>query len=582
MKGSDGVVAQHPVDDQITVYVNAGAMCDPALAAVVLNAFNETLAQLDNTGRVRVVPGGSRGFGALEPTVAIEPAGIFYCGVTAADVPEIVERTLFGGQVIERLCYQEPETHRALPRYRDLPFYRKQVRIVLRNCGVIDPERIEAYFAEDGYQGLGRALQMTPDEVIQTVQESGLRGRGGAGFNTGLKWEFARRSKARPKYVICNADEGDPGAFMDRSILEGDPHSVIEGMIIAGYAIGAAEGYIYCRAEYPLAIARLKTAIAQARAYGLLGENILGSSFSFDLHLKEGAGAFVCGEEMALIASVEGRRGEPRPKPPFPAVAGLWQRPTVVNNVKSYALVSQILLKGADWFRSIGTPKSPGTVVFALTGQIKNTGLIEVPMGITLREIIYDVGGGIPKKKRFKAVQTGGPLGGCLPDEALDTPVDFDSLTAAGATMGSGGMIVVDESTCMVEFAKYFLTFATAESCGKCVPCRIGGQRLLEVLTRITEGAGTPRDLEKSSASPATCARPRCAPWASSRRGRACRRCGSSAPNTRRTCTTSSVRRACARDCMSCTSWRINARAAAYAGKPVRKKRSAATAKHHM
>ncbi|MCX7708032.1 MAG: 4Fe-4S binding protein [Anaerolineae bacterium] len=452
---------------------------------------------MNGQGNARVVSGGSRGFGVLEPTVVIEPVGVLYCNVTAADVPEIVEQTVLGGRVIERLCYQEPETHRALPSYRDLPFYRKQVRIVLRNCGVIDPERIEAYFAADGYQGLGKALQMTPDEVIQTVQESGLRGRGGAGFNTGMKWEFARRSRARPKYVICNADEGDPGAFMDRSILEGDPHSVIEGMIIAGYAVGAAEGYIYCRAEYPLAIARLKTAIAQAREYGLLGDNILGSGFSFDLRLKEGAGAFVCGEEMALIASIEGRRGEPRPKPPFPAVSGLWNRPTVVNNVKSYALVSRILLKGADWFRAIGTRQSPGTAVFALTGQIKNTGLIEVPMGITLREIIYDVGGGIPKKRQFKAVQTGGPLGGCLPASALDTPVDFDSLTEAGATMGSGGMIVVDERTCMVEFAKYFLTFATAESCGKCVPCRIGGQRLLEVLTRISSGAGTPRDLDE-------------------------------------------------------------------------------------
>ncbi len=384
-----------------------------------------------------------------------------------------------------------------VPLLTDLPFYSKQQRIVLSNCGIIDPERIEAYLARDGYQALGKALGMTSDDVIRTIMDAGLRGRGGAGFSTGLKWEFARRSKATPKYVICNADEGDPGAFMDRSILEGDPHSVIEGMIIAGYAIGAAEGYIYCRAEYPLAIARLKLAIAQAREYGLLGENILGSGFSFDLHLKEGAGAFVCGEEMALIASVEGRRGEPRPKPPFPAVSGLWNRPTVVNNVKSYALTPRIILKGADWFAGIGTPKSPGTAVFALTGKIRNTGLLEVPMGITLREIIFDIGGGIPRKKQFKAVQTGGPLGGCLPASALDTPVDFDSLTAAGATMGSGGMIVVDEDTCMVEFAKYFLTFATAESCGKCVPCRIGGQRLLEVLTRITSGAGTSRDLDE-------------------------------------------------------------------------------------
>ena len=385
----------------------------------------------------------------------------------------------------------------AAPSYKDLPVYSKQIRVALRNCGVINPERIEDYITRDGYRALAKALtEMTPDDVIREMKDSGLRGRGGAGFLTGLKWEFCRKSQATPKYVICNADEGDPGAFMDRSILEGDPHSVMEGMTIAGYAIGAREGYIYCRAEYPLAIDHLKTAIAQAHEYGLLGENILGTDFAFDLYVKEGAGAFVCGEETALMASIEGRRGEPRPRPPFPAVAGLWNKPSNVNNVKSYAMSPQIILHGAEWFSKIGAPKSPGTAIFALTGKIQNAGLIEVPMGIPLGEIIFDVGGGVSKGKRFKAVQTGGPLGGCLPASALNTPVDFDALTAAGATMGSGGMIVVDEDTCMVEFARYFLTFASAESCGKCVPCRIGGQRLLETLTRVTEGKGTHEDIE--------------------------------------------------------------------------------------
>jgi len=382
--------------------------------------------------------------------------------------------------------------------YTELPFYRKQIRIALKNCGIVDPKNIDEYIARDGYQALGMSItELSPDDVISIMKDSGLRGRGGAGFSTGIKWEFCRRSRNTPKFVICNADEGDPGAFMDRSILEGDPHSVIEGMAIAAYAIGAEIGYVYCRAEYPLAITHLKNAISQAMEYGLLGENILGSEFTFHLHIKEGAGAFVCGEETALIASIEGRRGEPRPRPPFPAVSGLWQKPSNVNNVKSYAIAPQIILKGADWFNSIGSTKSPGTAIFALTGNINRTGLIEVPMGIPLREIIYDIGGGIPNGKQFKAVQTGGPLGGCLPESALDTPVDFDSLVDAGATMGSGGMIVVDEDTCMVEFARYFLTFASAESCGKCVPCRIGGQRLLETLTRITEGKGTQQDLDE-------------------------------------------------------------------------------------
>ena len=433
----------------------------------------------------------------MGPVMMIYPEGILYCQVQGSDVPEVVEETLFKGRTIQRLAYQEPIQHKALPLYHDIPFYGKQIRIALRNCGLINPESIDEYIARDGYAALGKVLNsMSPEDVLREMKDSGLRGRGGAGFLTGLKWEFARRSQNFPKYVICNADEGDPGAFMDRSILEGDPHSVMEGMTIAAYAIGASEGYIYCRAEYPLAIARLKTAIAQAKEYGLLGENILGSSFNFELKVKEGAGAFVCGEETALMASIEGKRGEPRPRPPFPAVAGLWAKPSNVNNVKSYAMSPQILLKGAAWFKGIGPEKSPGTAIFALTGKINNTGLIEVPMGIPLGEIIFDVGGGIPKGKPFKAVQTGGPLGGCLPASALNTPVDFDALTAAGATMGSGGMIVVDDDTCMVEFAKYFLQFATAESCGKCVPCRVGGMRLLETLTRITEGKGTRADLD--------------------------------------------------------------------------------------
>ena len=384
-----------------------------------------------------------------------------------------------------------------IPLYSDLPFYSKQLRITMRNCGIIDPERIEEYIARDGYAALAKVLDsMMPEEVFEEVKLSRLRGRGGAGFLTGLKWEFTARAAGDVKYVVCNADEGDPGAFMDRSIIEGDPHSLLEGMIICGYTIGAQEGYIYCRAEYPLAIERLELAIAQAEEYGLLGDGILGTNFSFHLRVKEGAGAFVCGEETALLASIEGRRGEPRPRPPYPSIVGLWGKPTNLNNVKSYATIPQIILNGSEWFARIGSPRSPGTAIFALTGKVNNTGLVEVPMGITLGEIVFDIGGGIPDGKRLKAVQTGGPLGGCIPVEHLNVRVDFDSLKDVGAVMGSGGMIVVDEDTCMVEFAKFFLTFATAESCGKCVPCRLGGKRMLEVLTRITEGQGRLEDLE--------------------------------------------------------------------------------------
>ncbi|HHX41139.1 MAG TPA: NADH-quinone oxidoreductase subunit NuoF, partial [Armatimonadetes bacterium] len=459
------------------------------------------LAEISRRGlgdEIRVVRTGCRGFCSFGPVAVIYPDGIFYCHVGVKDVPEIVEETLIKGRLVERLLYQEPETQRRLPRYEEIPFYGKQVRIALRNCGVINPTVIEEYIARGGYEALGRALtQMTPEEVIDAIKHSGLRGRGGAGFPTGLKWEFTRKAAGHPKYLICNADEGDPGAFMDRSILEGDPHSIVEGMTVAAYAIGAQEGDLYCRAEYPLAVERVKLAIAQAKEYGLLGENILGTGFAFDLHIKEGAGAFVCGEETALIASIEGRRGEPRPRPPFPAVSGLWGKPTNINNVETWANIPPILTQGPEWFASIGTEKSKGTKVFALSGRVNNVGLVEVPMGISLGDIVYDIGGGIPRGRKLKAVQTGGPLGGCIPASLLNTPIDYDSLTAAGATMGSGGMIVVDEDTCMVELAKFFLTFAAAESCGQCTPCRVGGKQLLDVLTRITEGQGTEADLDR-------------------------------------------------------------------------------------
>jgi NADH:ubiquinone oxidoreductase subunit F (NADH-binding) len=383
-----------------------------------------------------------------------------------------------------------------VPHYKDIPFYSKQHRIVLRNCGYINPDHIEEYIARDGYQALAKALtQMTPEEVLEEVKRSGLRGRGGAGFPTGLKWEFARKAAGDKKYIICNADEGDPGAFMDRSVLEGDPHAVIEGMLLGAYAIGADEGYIYCRAEYPLAIKRLKNAIKQAEEYGLLGDNIMNTGFSFHLHIKEGAGAFVCGEETALMASIEGKRGMPRPRPPFPAQAGLWGKPTNINNVETWANVPQIILNGADWYSSIGTESSKGTKVFALTGKVKNTGLIEVPMGITIREIVFELGGGILGDKEFKAVQIGGPSGGCLTKDHLDLPVDYESLTGAGAIMGSGGLVVMDEDTCMVDVAKFFLEFTQRESCGKCVPCREGTKQMLLLLEKITNGEGTMEDL---------------------------------------------------------------------------------------
>ena len=455
---------------------------------------------------------GCIGMCSREPLVDIDrrAAGRITYGPVRPDmVPRLIEEHVIGGRVVREWAVGRlpaetsppqppPPDHDAVPRYEELPFYSKQQRIALRNCGLIDPEEIREAIARDGYTALARVLkEMTPRRVLAEMKASGLRGRGGAGFPTGLKWEFTSLSKGEPKYVVCNADEGDPGAFMDRSIIEGDPHSLIEGMAIAAYAIGAAQGTIYCRAEYPLALKRLHTAIAQARDLGLLGEHILGTGFSFELEVKEGAGAFVCGEETALLASIEGRRGEPRPRPPFPAVAGLWGKPTTLNNVKSYALTPRIILNGAEWFAGIGSPKSPGTAIFALTGKVRRTGLVEVPMGIPLGEIIFDIGGGIAGGRRFKAVQTGGPLGGCIPAAHLNVKVDFDSLRDVGAVMGSGGMIVVDEETCMVEFAKFFLTFATAESCGKCIPCRAGGRRMLEVLSRICAGEGRREDLDR-------------------------------------------------------------------------------------
>ena len=428
----------------------------------------------------------------------VYPEGAFYSMVKPEDIPEIVSEHLLKGRIVTRLLYQETVQEDTVKSLNHTQFYAKQKRVALKNCGVIDPENINEYIGMDGYMALGKVLtEMTPDQVIQTIKDSGLRGRGGGGFPTGVKWSFAAAQPAGQKYVCCNADEGDPGAFMDRSVLEGDPHVVLEAMAIAGYAIGANQGYIYVRAEYPIAVKRLEIAIGQARENGLLGKNILGTGFDFDIELRLGAGAFVCGEETALMTSIEGHRGEPRPRPPFPAVKGLFERPTVLNNVETYANIPQIILKGADWFASMGTEKSKGTKVFALGGKIHNTGLVEVPMGTTLREIVEEIGGGIPNGKKFKAAQTGGPSGGCIPASLIDIPVDYDNLISIGSMMGSGGLIVMDEDTCMVDIAKFFLEFTVDESCGKCTPCRIGTKRLLEMLDKITKGKGTMEDLDK-------------------------------------------------------------------------------------
>ena len=448
---------------------------------------------------VKVVQTGCFGLCALGPIMVVYPEGAFYSKVTVDDVDEIVEEHLLKGRIVKRLLYDETVTeNEEIKSLNEVNFYKKQKRVALRNCGVIDPENIDEYIAFDGYKALGKVLtEMTPEQVIETIKASGLRGRGGAGFPTGMKWDFTAKAEGDQKYVACNADEGDPGAFMDRSVLEGDPHSVIEAMAIAAYAVGANQGFIYIRAEYPIAVERLNIAIKQAKEYGLLGNNIFGTDFSFDLELRLGAGAFVCGEETALLTSIEGKRGEPRPRPPFPAVKGLWMKPTLLNNVETYANICQIILNGADWFSSIGTEKSKGTKVFALGGKINNTGLVEIPMGTTLREIVEEIGGGCPNGKKFKAAQTGGPSGGCIPASLIDTPIDYDSLIAIGSMMGSGGLIVMDEDNCMVDIAKFFLEFTVDESCGKCTPCRIGTKRLYEILDKITKGQGTMEDLDK-------------------------------------------------------------------------------------
>ena len=483
-------------NDQRTVFICQGTGCVSGKSIEITEALAKAVKE-QGLGGINIDFTGCHGFCEQGPVAIIEPEGTFYTHVTIADVPEIVTSHLRDGKPVERLFYKDPATGQAITYYKDIKFYSKQQRIILRNCGHINPERIEDYFAKGGYEALKKVLkEMMPEQVIDSLKRSGLRGRGGAGFSTGQKWEFCRNAKGDQKYMICNADEGDPGAFMDRSTMEGDPHTVLEGMVIAAYAIGASEGYIYIRAEYPLAVKRVRLAIKQAEKAGYLGKNILGSNFSLNMHVKEGAGAFVCGEETALMASIEGKRGMPRSRPPFPATYGLWGKPTNINNVKSLATVPVIITRGADWYASIGTEKSKGTCVFALTGKIANSGLIEVPMGIKLREIIYEIGGGILGGKKFKAVQTGGPSGGCLPETYLDQSVDYESLTAAGSMMGSGGMVVMDEETCMVDVARYFLSFTQAESCGKCVPCRVGTKQMLDILERICRGEGKTEDIE--------------------------------------------------------------------------------------
>ncbi len=485
------------------VLICGGTGCTSSGSGEVLAKFEQELKAQGLENEIKLVTTGCFGLCALGPVVIVYPEGTFYSRVSPDDISEIVSEHLLKGRPVTRLVYNESDA----PKEDDTPvalsdtsFYKKQKRVALRNCGVIDPENIEEYIGTGGYQGLGKVLtEMTPEEVIDTVLASGLRGRGGAGFPTGQKWKLARTlvQDGGQKYVCCNADEGDPGAFMDRSILEGDPHALIEAMAIAGYAIGADQGYVYVRAEYPIAVQRLQVAIDQAKEYGLLGEDIFGTGFKFNLELRLGAGAFVCGEETALMTSIEGKRGEPRPRPPFPAVKGLYGRPTVLNNVETYANIPQIIVNGADWFASMGTEKSKGTKVFALGGKIHNTGLVEVPMGTTLREIIEEIGGGISNGKKFKAAQTGGPSGGCIPAHLIDTPIDYDNLLAIGSMMGSGGLIVMDEHNCMVDIAKFFLEFTVDESCGKCTPCRVGTKRLYEILDRITKGQGKLEDIDK-------------------------------------------------------------------------------------
>ena len=480
------------------VLVCGGTGCTSSNSPKIIENFEKEIKEKGLEEEVKVIRTGCFGLCALGPVVVVYPEGCFYSEVKPEDVSEIVEEHLLKGRIVQRLLYDETKTKDEVKPLKETDFYKKQKRVALRNCGVINPEDINEYIAYDGYQALAKCLtELTPEQVIQIVKDSGLRGRGGGGFPTGLKWSFTAANQADQKYVVCNADEGDPGAFMDRSVLEGDPHCIIEAMTICGYATGATEGYIYVRAEYPIAVKRLEIAIQQAKEMGLLGKDIFGSGFDFDLHVKLGAGAFVCGEETALMTSIEGNRGEPRPRPPYPAVKGLFGKPTTENNVETFANIPTIIREGAEYFASMGTEKSKGTKVFALGGKIKNTGLVEIPMGTTLREIIEEIGGGIPNGKKFKAAQTGGPSGGCIPMSLIDTPIDYDNLTAIGCMMGSGGLIVMDEDNCMVDIAKFFLNFTVDESCGKCTPCRVGTRRLLEMLDKITSGNGTLEDLDK-------------------------------------------------------------------------------------
>ena len=483
---------------KIRVLVCEGTGCVSSKAPEIRTALEKAAQELGLGGRVEVGFTGCHGFCQKGPIVVVEPEGIFYCRVSPKDAKDIAESHLVGGEPVKRLFYRHPVTKEVVPYYRDIMFYKKQQRVILRNCGKINPEKISDYEAHEGYQALRKAVTtMTPAQVVEEVRRSGLRGRGGAGFAAAIKWDVCRKQPGKVKYVICNADEGDPGAFMDRSLLEADPHIVLEGLSLLGFAIGARKGFIYCRAEYPLAVKRVRIALQQAREKGYLGEGILGSDFDFDIDVFEGAGAFVCGEETALIGSIEGSRGMPRSRPPFPAEKGLWGKPTVINNVKTLASVPVIINQGADWFASIGTENSKGTAVFALTGKIANSGLVEVPMGAPLSTIIYEIGGGIPNKKTFKAVQTGGPSGGCLPGSLLELPIDFDSLKEAGSMMGSGGLVVMDNDTCIVDVAHFFLSFTQSESCGKCVPCRVGTRHMVDLLDKIRKGKGTEEDLAK-------------------------------------------------------------------------------------
>lgn len=481
------------------VLVCGGTGCTSSNSAAIIEALEKEIEAKGLSDEIKVIRTGCFGLCALGPIMIVYPEGCFYSQVQVEDVPEIVEEHLLKGRMVKRLLYDETvHSGNTIKSLNETNFYKKQKRVALRNCGVIDPENIDEYIAYDGYQALAKCLsEYTPEQVIDIVKRSGLRGRGGGGFPTGRKWELAAMNKADQKYVVCNADEGDPGAFMDRSVLEGDPHCIVEAMAICGYAVGATEGYVYVRAEYPIAVRRLQKAIEDARGYGLLGKDLFGSGFDFDLHIRLGAGAFVCGEETALMTSIEGNRGEPRPRPPYPAVKGLFGKPTTENNVETFANIPQIILNGPEYFSSMGTEKSKGTKVFALGGKINNTGLVEIPMGTTLREIIEEIGGGIPNGKKFKAAQTGGPSGGCIPADLIDTPIDYDNLTAIGCMMGSGGLIVMDEDNCMVDIAKFFLDFTVDESCGKCSPCRIGTKRMREILEKITSGKGTLEDIDK-------------------------------------------------------------------------------------